>query len=164
MWGNFNEEKEKVTVWDALRRYLYRYKREVEKGVKIVKVLNTETAEHYNEYWLDCGCAPEKHTCSNYFFCRMHSGWDCTQSPYNLDIECWKCREGGFPPVEWWAEWVERKAGRQWEQEKEKQEEGEASEEGGSDDGSEADKSDKDEPDADRFDEEPGEDGSGAEP
>ncbi|KAF1840931.1 uncharacterized protein K460DRAFT_420769 [Cucurbitaria berberidis CBS 394.84] len=81
----FDDYRRKMPVWEGIRRYLYRYQPDIEEVI-------TWTRSTEGWYRWDCGCASEKHTCSEYFLCVKHNGWKYRRD--GLDLACWKCDEG----------------------------------------------------------------------
>ena len=74
--------RKKIELWEGIRRYLYRSFPDTATAVVLVKGGD-------DEWYVDCGCPTGKHTCSDYFLCWKHGGWDqgCTR----WNNYCYKC-------------------------------------------------------------------------
>jgi len=72
----------KIPVWESIRRYLYRAFPEVEQAVRLV-----DRGE--GEMYVDCGCETGRHSCSDYYLCREHGGWD--EDIGGKNTYCYKC-------------------------------------------------------------------------
>lgn len=74
----------RMEVWESIRRYLYRAYPEVEEAIVLVEGSD-------GKMYVDCGCPAERHTCSYYYLCGRHTGWDRDSGGKNE--YCYKCLE-----------------------------------------------------------------------
>lgn len=72
----------KIPLWEGIRKYLYRSFPDSGEAVVLVR---RKDGKHY----VDCGCDTGRHSCSNYFLCEEHGGWDRDVSGRNT--YCYKC-------------------------------------------------------------------------
>lgn len=72
----------RMQLWESIRRFLYRAFPDVEEAIVL-----KEGDDGY--LYIDCGCPEDKHTCSDYYLCQKHDGWD-RGSGHSNDY-CYKC-------------------------------------------------------------------------
>lgn len=87
---------EKAVVWESIRRNLYQFRPEVDQAVRL---RHNEAGQAF----VDCGCNLEAHTCSPYYCCHDHGGWDEEYIGGNRSWNkyCYKCAEAGLKPKGW---------------------------------------------------------------
>ncbi|KAF1941860.1 hypothetical protein EJ02DRAFT_434521 [Clathrospora elynae] len=71
----------KVPVWEAIRKHMYRTHLDMDKTV----AFRRDTPQ--GEIFVECGCEPGKHTCSPYYLCKKHNGYQTE----GLTKWCYKC-------------------------------------------------------------------------
>lgn len=67
-WAS-EQVRSQIPFWESIRRNLYRAVPETEQAVKLVD-------RGAGKMQVDCGCKTGEHTCSDYYLCGKHSGWD----------------------------------------------------------------------------------------
>ncbi|KAH3992329.1 hypothetical protein HBI81_194060 [Parastagonospora nodorum] len=74
--------RQKLQVWESLRRELYQSFVEIDEAVKLVD-------RGDGKIFVDCGCEADGHTCCEYYLCDTHGGWDNDSDGSNT--YCYKC-------------------------------------------------------------------------
>ncbi|KAL6708493.1 hypothetical protein ACN47E_002756 [Coniothyrium glycines] len=85
--------RDKVEVYEDLRRYLFRTRPEVEQSVGFRE---ENTVGAFGSVFVDCRCPLGRHTCSAYHLCFEHGGWDGDEEE-GLNTYCYECR--GIKPL-----------------------------------------------------------------